>query len=105
MKSYSLASLFVKGRENPFVLNRVYDVDWICEYDMAWYPFDTQSCAMTFEVSASALSIKLLLCFPQTEGNTGEFVELLVSGLEYTGPKDLTQYFIRYNNMAPSVLF
>ena len=34
------------------MLNRVYDVDWICEYNMAWYPFDTQSCVMTFEVSA-----------------------------------------------------
>ena len=43
----------VKGKENPFVLSRVYDVDWICEYDMAWYPFDTQSCGMVFEVGGS----------------------------------------------------
>ena len=36
----------------------------------------------------------------QTEGNTGEFVELVVSGLKYIGPKDLTQYFIRNTNMT-----
>ena len=39
----------------------------------------------------------------QTEGNTGEFVELVVAGLEYTGPKDLTQYFIRHTNMTLGV--
>ena len=30
------------GADNPFVMSRVYDVDWICDYDMRWYPFDTQ---------------------------------------------------------------
>ena len=30
------------GAKNPFVMSRVYDVDWICDYDMRWYPFDTQ---------------------------------------------------------------
>ena len=30
------------GSNNPFVMSRVYDVDWICDYDMRWYPFDTQ---------------------------------------------------------------
>ena len=30
------------GANNPFVMSRVYDVDWICDYDMRWYPFDTQ---------------------------------------------------------------
>ena len=30
------------GSKNPFVMSRVYDVDWICDFDMRWYPFDTQ---------------------------------------------------------------
>ena len=30
------------GANNPFVTSRVYDVDWICGYDIRWYPFDTQ---------------------------------------------------------------
>ena len=30
------------GADNPFVMSRVYDVDWICHYDMRWYPFVTQ---------------------------------------------------------------
>ena len=36
-------------------------------------------------------SDKVLEC----EGNSGEFVELVPQQLNYLGPKDLTQYFIR----------
>ena len=97
-------SISAQGEENPFVLSRVYDVDWICEYDMAWYPFDTQSCGMVFEVSHSlSTNCQKQTFLPQTEGNSGEFVELVLSGLEYTGPKDLTQYFIRNTSMALGV--
>ena len=46
---------------------------------MPRYPFDTQACAMVL----------------QCEGNSGEFVQLVVEQLDYLGPKDLTQYFIR----------
>ena len=48
------------------------------------YPFDTQSCVMVFEC----------------EGNSGEFVQLVPQHLEYLGPKDLTQYFIRWKELT-----
>ena len=36
-------NIFVfSGSDNPFVMSRSYDVEWICDYDMRWYPFDTQ---------------------------------------------------------------
>ena len=41
-----------------------------------------------------------LTLLAQTEGNSGEFVKLVVSGLEYIGPRDLTQYFIRNTNIT-----
>ena len=34
------------------------------------------------------------------DGNSGEFIELHDDGLEYLGPMDLTQYFIRTTNMV-----
>ena len=64
------------------------------------YPFDTQSCKMVIPVvllyrssweTDSSYSDKVLEC----EGNSGEFVELVPQQLNYLGPKDLTQYFIR----------
>ena len=34
-----------------------------------------------------------------TEGNSGEFVELVPSELNYLGPQDLIQYFIRQTSI------
>ena len=42
-----------------------------------------QSCAMIFD----------------SDGNSGEFVDLVAEKLNYLGPKDLTQYFIRQTSM------
>ena len=33
------------------------------------------------------------------EGNTGKFVELVDDFIEYTGPKELTQYFVKKTDM------
>ena len=46
---------------------------------MAWYPFDTQICSMNFVVG---------------KGDQ-DLVELSVHSLEYSGPLDLTQYYIK----------
>ena len=55
---------------------------------MARYPFDSQTCGMEF----------------QCEGNSGEFVELIPQQLQYLGPKDLTQYFIRWTIVTHRLL-
>ena len=34
------------------------------------------------------------------DGNNGEFIDLQVNGLEYQGPMDLTQYFIRTTGIS-----
>ena len=52
----------------------------------SWYPFDTQTCNMVLE----------------PDGNSGEFIELVDDGLQYLGPMDLTQYFIRSTEMTKS---
>ena len=71
------------GAENPLIINRIYNTEWICTYDMAWYPFDTQTCSMIFT----------------TTGETGNFVELIQGSFKYEGPKELTRYFIRDNKI------
>ena len=62
------------GSENT--LERIFErfVTWVCEYDMSWYPFDTQTCSMQFKM---------------------ENVNLFPVHLQYTGPIDLSQYFVR----------
>ena len=40
---------YFQGKENVLELSRPYRVDFICSYDMALFPFDTQTCSMNFE--------------------------------------------------------
>ena len=40
--------LVFKGSENPLSVSRFYKTNFICDFDMAWYPFDTQKCSMNF---------------------------------------------------------
>lgn len=37
-----------KGSENPLTTKRVYTEEFICEFDMKAYPFDTQECSAVF---------------------------------------------------------
>ena len=73
-----------EGKDNPIRLSRSYDIDFICEYDMRWYPFDYQTCHMVILM----------------EGNTGMFVNLISDSIEYSGPKELTQYFVKKTEMG-----
>ncbi len=72
-------ALFFKGAENPITISRVYDSEFLCDFNMAMFPFDTQQC-----------SIILIM-----KGNTNKFVEMTPDKLKYIGPVDLTQYFIK----------
>ena len=72
-------SFTFQGGENPITLSRVYDIDFICEFTMEVFPFDTQTC-----------SIILIM-----KGNSGKFVHLNIDEMQYLGPIDLTQYFVK----------
>ena len=48
---------YFDGSENILELSRGYRVDFICSYNMALFPFDTQTCSMNFE--QDKVSIKL----------------------------------------------
>jgi hypothetical protein len=74
-----------QGLDNPLDMNRVYEMDWICDYEMNWFPFDTQKCRMTFAVTK----------------DMNNFIRLDGNGHAYHGPVELTQYFIRGTEMFP----
>ena len=70
---------FYRGSENPITISRVYDAEFICDFNMAVYPFDTQKC-----------SVVLIL-----KGNRGKFVQMMLDEMNYLGPIDLAQYFVK----------
>ena len=71
--------LVFKASENPLSATRFYKINFICNFDMAWYPFDTQKCSMNFVM----------------DNGDQDLVDLSVGNLEYSGPLDLTQYYIK----------
>ena len=75
-----------KGEENPITLSRIYQYEFICIYQIQWYPFDTQHC-----------QIKVALA-----GNAGLLMQLKPGILNYLGPEDLTQYFIKKSTISIS---
>ena len=40
--------IIYKGSENELVLVHIYSTKFICQFDLAYYPFDTQKCIMKF---------------------------------------------------------
>jgi len=76
-----------KGTENPIILSRTYFQKFLCNFDMAFYPFDSQRC-----------TIVLIM-----KGNLDNFVELSASVLNYLGPEDLTLYFVKNYDIVNGV--
>ena len=71
------------GSENPLFMSRVYDIEFLCSFQMEWYPFDTQTCYLEFML----------------DGQIDFFVDLLPGTQEYIGPKELTQYFVKRSHI------
>ena len=83
-KSQLHNAYYYRGDENPLTIARVYNIDFICDFEMSIFPFDTQTC-----------SIRLVMA-----GNSGKFVHPIINQFNYLGPIDLTQYFVKSTNTS-----
>ena len=66
-----------EGSQNTLSMSRVYSIQFFCDYDMAWYPFDQQTC-----------KIEMVL-----DGVLDNYADLLPGGVKFSGPMELTQYY------------
>lgn len=66
-----------EGKDSRISMTREYFIDWACDYDLVYYPFDTQVCKMVFDMS----------------GGTKDYLTLVVDeGVEYLGKEYLLEY-------------
>ena len=72
------------GDINKHFMRREFAVEWMCEYDMKWYPFDTQECSMQYKIV----------------NKFSDFAALAVGNLSYIGPVDLTEYTVKFYMMC-----
>ena len=68
------AHLF-EGSKNALKFIRERKTEWVCDFYMEWYLFDTQSCTMQFR-------------------NSHESIDMVPSTIIYSGPKELSQHYV-----------
>ena len=72
-----------KGDENMMTMSRIYNIEFMCEYQLHMYPFDTQTCYIRM-----AMDIRI-----------EQFVEMMNGNFSYIGPIDLQKYFVKNTKM------
>ena len=77
-----------RGSENSITLSRLYNIDFFCDYDMRWYPFDAQTCFMVMKLG----------------GGSEELLSLIPGLLKYLGPEELTQYYVKKYTIGETTL-
>ena len=70
--------LVFRGLHHQLKINRVYEVEFICNYDMRFYPFDIQECTLDLVV----------------DDNTAKFLSLQPGDLVSTGSSSFAQYYV-----------
>ena len=65
-----------KGSENRMLLRKQYYIEWICMFNMVWYPFDSQTCGRHFY-------------------SFNDFTALTPLTMSYEGPMELAEYFVK----------
>ena len=74
-----------KGSENTISYQQQYTVNWVCDYNMRWYPFDTQVCTMEMLNLESSVTLQPI-------------------SVKYLGPPGLTQYTIKRTELYSGVI-
>ena len=77
-----------KGSENTITMSRLYNIEFFCDYDMMWYPFDSQTCFMLMKLG----------------GGIEKLVSLDPGLLRYLGPEELTQYYVKKSIIGETTL-
>ena len=72
------------GKENKHFISKEFTTLWLCQFDMKWYPFDTQECKMQFK----------------NLNKDSHFAALIRGNLTYLGPRDLTEYVVKSYRMC-----
>ena len=67
-----------KGSENMLISSRTYNTRFLCNYNMAMFPFDIQKCNLIFKM----------------KGTSRKFVDLKAHLLKFLGPTEHKQYAV-----------
>ena len=69
-------TMLFKGSENEIHYERESTINWICNYNMKWYPFDTQRCKLQMYQNEDSITLNPI-------------------SVNYSGPKELSQHTVK----------
>ena len=75
-----------EGSENSISMTGFYNIRFICNYEMKWYPFDIQKCT---------LRLAML-------GKSSDFAQLETQVLHFVGREEVNQYVVKSYSMRVS---
>ena len=75
-------------KDNEITFSRVYSIKFYCEYQMAWYPFDIQTC-----------SIQMVF-----DGVLDNYADIVAGNLLFSGEKELTQYYVKRYEIRQGII-
>ena len=71
---------YFSGSENSISMSRFYNQRFLCDYRLAWYPFDIQKCRLTMSMKREF----------------APFTKLMVEEIIYEGERFLTMYEVKH---------
>ena len=74
---------YFNGAQNPVSMTRFYNQRFLCDYKMAWYPFDVQRCKLVMSMKKAF----------------APFTNLITEDVLYSGEKVLTKYEVKQVTM------
>ena len=84
-KTFHENTYLFKGSENKMNFEVEYTVEWLCDFHMGLYPFDSQTCTMEFL---------------QTEDS----INLMPTSAHYSGPYNLPQHTVKQVKMCNYII-
>ena len=98
-----------QGSENNLKLSKTHDTKFLCSYDMAWYPFDTQICTMDIVLNIVQVLYNLVSMHGLSVGRKSyvtqaPFCSVEAEQLSYMGPTDLVSISSTSPIFSPSFI-
>ena len=81
--------LVYQGSQNELKINRVYEIEFICTFDIRYYPFDIQVCTVDLVI----------------DDNAAQFLQLQPNIITFSGRSSFAQYYdMSYDIYSSNIL-
>ena len=78
-------TMLFKGSENAIHYEREFLINWVCYFDMRWYPFDSQRCTMQMFHTEESITLRPIF-------------------LNYSEPREIGQHIVKSARICSTII-